>query len=148
MRTLESWFAEYSESHQNPANQKIHQICVPAIFFSILLLLRSIPRAGWMESLPEWLSNWATLALVGPLVFYFLVSRRLFFLMLLQVGVMLWVSEALAGMRTGLGAVVFVLAWAGQFYGHKIEGRKPSFLKDLVFLLIGPLWVTRKWMGQ
>jgi uncharacterized membrane protein YGL010W len=36
------------------------------------------------------------------------------------------------------------LAWIGQFYGHKIEGKKPSFLKDLEFLLIGPLWVIQK----
>ena len=36
---------------------------------------------------------------------------------------------------------VFVLSWIGQFYGHKIEGKKPSFLKDLQFLLIGPIWL-------
>ena len=39
---------------------------------------------------------------------------------------------------------IFVLAWIGQFYGHKIEGAKPSFLKDLEFLLIGPLWLIEK----
>jgi len=37
--------------------------------------------------------------------------------------------------------IVFVLAWVGQFYGHKVEGKKPSFLKDLQFLLIGPAWL-------
>jgi uncharacterized membrane protein YGL010W len=36
---------------------------------------------------------------------------------------------------------VFIVAWIGQFYGHKIEGKKPSFLKDLQFLMIGPAWV-------
>lgn len=36
---------------------------------------------------------------------------------------------------------LFVLAWIGQFIGHKIEGKKPSFLKDVVFLLIGPAWL-------
>ncbi len=36
---------------------------------------------------------------------------------------------------------IFVLAWIGQFIGHKIEGKKPSFLDDLRFLLIGPLFV-------
>ena len=40
--------------------------------------------------------------------------------------------------------IIFVLAWIGQFYGHKVEGAKPSFLKDLEFLLIGPLWVIQK----
>ena len=38
-------------------------------------------------------------------------------------------------------AVAFVLAWIGQFIGHAIEGRRPSFFKDLQFLMIGPLWL-------
>jgi uncharacterized membrane protein YGL010W len=40
--------------------------------------------------------------------------------------------------------VLFIIAWIGQFYGHKIEGKKPSFFKDLQFLLIGPAWVFKK----
>ena len=40
--------------------------------------------------------------------------------------------------------IIFVVAWIGQFYGHKVEGKKPSFIKDLQFLLIGPLWVVKK----
>jgi uncharacterized membrane protein YGL010W len=35
----------------------------------------------------------------------------------------------------------------GQFYGHRVEGKKPSFLKDLQFLLIGPAWVIKKVFG-
>jgi uncharacterized membrane protein YGL010W len=37
--------------------------------------------------------------------------------------------------------VVFAVAWIGQFVGHGIEGRKPSFLEDVKFLLIGPAWL-------
>jgi uncharacterized membrane protein YGL010W len=40
-----------------------------------------------------------------------------------------------------LALFVFVLAWIGQFIGHKIEGKKPSFIKDIQFLLIGPIWL-------
>ena len=40
-----------------------------------------------------------------------------------------------------LCVILFVLAWLGQFYGHKIEGKKPSFLKDIQFLMIGPAWL-------
>jgi uncharacterized membrane protein YGL010W len=36
---------------------------------------------------------------------------------------------------------IFILAWLGQFYGHYLEGKKPSFLKDIQFLLIGPAWL-------
>jgi uncharacterized membrane protein YGL010W len=38
-------------------------------------------------------------------------------------------------------ATIFVLAWIAQFVGHRVEGGSPSFLEDLQFLLIGPLWV-------
>jgi uncharacterized membrane protein YGL010W len=43
-----------------------------------------------------------------------------------------------------VSVTIFVLAWIGQFYGHKLEGKKPSFFKDLQFLLIGPAWVFQK----
>ena len=37
--------------------------------------------------------------------------------------------------------IIFVLAWIGQFYGHHVGGKKPSFFKDIQFLLIGPMWL-------
>jgi uncharacterized membrane protein YGL010W len=43
-----------------------------------------------------------------------------------------------------LAIAVFVVAWIGQFIGHKIEGRKPSFFTDLSYLLVGPLWTLNK----
>jgi len=42
-----------------------------------------------------------------------------------------------------IAIAVFVLAWMGQFIGHAIEGRKPKFLQDLQFLLIGPAWLLQ-----
>jgi uncharacterized membrane protein YGL010W len=38
--------------------------------------------------------------------------------------------------------LIFVLGWIGQFVGHAIEGKRPSFMKDIQFLLIGPLWLV------
>ncbi len=40
-----------------------------------------------------------------------------------------------------MAAVLFVAAWIGQFIGHMIEGKRPSFFKDIQFLMIGPLWL-------
>ena len=37
--------------------------------------------------------------------------------------------------------IIFIVSWIGQFIGHKIEGKKPSFFQDIQFLLIGPLWL-------
>lgn len=36
---------------------------------------------------------------------------------------------------------IFIITWILQLIGHKIEGKNPSFLKDLQFLLIGPIWL-------
>lgn len=43
-----------------------------------------------------------------------------------------------------LSLVVFVVSWIFQFVGHKVEGKKPSFFKDLEFFLVGPMWVLAK----
>jgi uncharacterized membrane protein YGL010W len=72
----------------------------------------------------------------------------MFFGFLVVGGLLLWGSTALyfaLGADAGKLAIyalgVFVVAWIGQFIGHKIEGKKPSFLKDVQFLLIGPAWL-------
>jgi uncharacterized membrane protein YGL010W len=40
-----------------------------------------------------------------------------------------------------VAGAVWIAAWVVQLVGHNIEGAKPSFFDDLVFLLIGPLFV-------
>lgn len=47
-----------------------------------------------------------------------------------------------------LAAAMFVLGWIFQFIGHAFEGKKPSFLSDPTFLLIGPLWFWKKLTGR
>ena len=56
-----------------------------------------------------------------------------------------WLHERLGTTQLlYLAAGVFVVAWIAQFVGHRLEGRKPSFLTDLTYLLIGPAWVLAK----
>ena len=148
MKTMQDWFDAYGVSHKNHTNKTIHWICVPLIFFSIVGLIWSIPHQilnDFVPVQPEQVVNWATLILLLVLVYYFILSVPLFFGMLIvaianifvcylvdvYVDIPLWL----------ISIVVFVLAWIGQFYGHNIEGKKPSFFKDLQFLLIGPAWL-------
>lgn len=146
MRTLDQWFAEYSVSHQNKTNKLIHYLCVPAIFFSIVGLLYSIPPGILTKLLPvevSLLENWAFIALLVVLVFYFRLSLAMGMKVLVFSGLCI-VGNYLIDMVASLWLVsllIFAVAWAGQFYGHKLEGKKPSFFKDLQFLLIGPAWV-------
>lgn len=146
MRTLHQWFEEYAESHQNPTNKAIHYICVPAIYFSIIGLLLCIPTVFLRIISPlhePLIDNWAVAALFFVLFFY----SRLSLVMAVKVAIFSAICIALnyiIGFWFELwkvSVVIFVLAWIGQFYGHKLEGKKPSFLKDIQFLLIGPAWV-------
>jgi uncharacterized membrane protein YGL010W len=81
-------------------------------------------------------------ACAAALVYYFKLSRPFAFGMLLMSALMLAVLALMPPMTVlPLSIAIFVVAWIGQFIGHKIEGKKPSFLDDLRFLLIGPLFV-------
>ncbi|MGB3184052.1 MAG: Mpo1-like protein [Cyclobacteriaceae bacterium] len=147
MRKIDQLLSEYGESHQNHTNKLIHWICVPVIFFSIVCLVWSIPNGMLMEAFP-WagpFANWATIILALVLVYYLTLSVSLF------IGMVIWSAICLYGAHLlnqvsfaplwAIGLAIFFLAWAGQFYGHKVEGKKPSFLKDIQFLLVGPAWL-------
>jgi uncharacterized membrane protein YGL010W len=147
MRNIDSLLLEYGESHQNKTNKLIHWFCVPAIFFSVVGLVFSIPSGFLVDQLPFLgdFANWATLILFLILIYYITLSPALTFGMLLFSAFCLFLANYLAisfpGMLAYISLAVFVLAWIVQFYGHKIEGKKPSFLKDVQFLMIGPAWL-------
>ena len=149
MKSLNQWFDEYAVSHQNETNQKIHYICVPAIFFSIVGMLMSIP-SQFLQNLiglgNPFIENWASVMLVFVLIFYLRLSVTVF-LQMLGFSILCIIGNYYLGLYTPLfytSLAIFVIAWIGQFYGHKVEGKKPSFFKDLQFLLIGPAWVFEK----
>lgn len=144
MSKLDSLLNEYAESHQNSLNKAIHYVCVPLIYFSIVGMLYNLKLSDWMGMEIRWV--YLILALV--MIYY---ARLKFQLMLIMLAFSILCIA-------GIGCVeyfklaptfyfsftIFVLAWIGQFYGHKVEGKKPSFLKDLQFLLIGPAWILWK----
>lgn len=142
MRTIQSWLSEYGESHQNPTNKTVHWICVPVIFFCVTGLLYSV-KLG-VAIAPGMPLNLAIVALALVLVYYLRLSPTLALGMLLFSAVCLWLCRSIeqSGLQLWLVSIIlFVAAWIGQFWGHHVEGKRPSFLKDLQFLLIGPAWL-------
>lgn len=135
MKTITEWLDEYSDSHQNPTNKTLHWICVPTILFSIIGIL-----AHFSALL-------TTLLLVLTLIFYARLDLVLAVALAALLLVMSWLIIILP-FGKGFYIALFVLAWIGQFYGHKIEGKKPSFFKDLQFLLIGPLWCMDAYLDK
>jgi uncharacterized membrane protein YGL010W len=150
MLSREQYITEYRRSHVNALNQIIHLICVPLIFISSAGLLWSVSLArlwpGVEPALAVWL-NLATLVSLPILAFYARLGWSSFVSglawMLVSAACCLAIQSAGLSLPWIAGAV-WLLAWAAQFYGHKVEGAKPSLVDDLVFLLIGPLFVQDK----
>ena len=142
MRTVDQWLQEYGESHQNETNKSIHWICVPAIFLSITGLLYSIKLTWHWDALQL---NVAMIVVLLVTIYYLRLSTALGVGMLLfGVACLLlcYLIEIYIPLSLWLVClIIFALAWVGQFYGHHVEGKKPSFLKDVQFLLIGPMWL-------
>jgi len=143
MRSVHDWLAEYGTSHEHRLNKTLHWICVPLIVFAVLGLLWAIPVPPALAAGGPF-ANWAVIAALGSLGYYAWLAPRLALGMLPLVALALLVLERLAAGPLALWRVslaIFVVAWIGQFIGHAVEGRRPSFFKDVQFLLIGPLWL-------
>lgn len=148
MRKIDRLLLEYGESHRHPTNKMVHWLCVPLIMFSLIGLLWNIPIEGVKFMLGQaqnpWL-NWGVFFLILASFYYVRLSLSLFLgMLLLSVGMAygnLQIHTLGSSNHVYISIGIFILAWIGQFIGHNIEGKKPSFLKDLQFLLIGPAWL-------
>ena len=149
-RQVDIYFDKYAESHQNHTNELIHWICVPLIVFSLLGMVWAIPfpQLGFLGRYAGYL-NWASFLIAFVVYYYLKLSPMLSYVMLVIIGLFAAGIVTLEKMHTEAGwppmwqvcLGIFVLSWIGQFIGHKIEGKKPSFLDDVKFLLIGPIWL-------
>jgi uncharacterized membrane protein YGL010W len=144
MREIDKLLAIYGESHQNKINKLIHWFCVPSIMYSLVGLVMHIPFISSMSLL----RNWATVILILALFYYLRLSLAMFIGFLIISFLLLYANWHMMNYCTQKNCssaitllIIFVVAWIGQFVGHKIEGKKPSFLQDLQFLLIGPAWL-------
>jgi uncharacterized membrane protein YGL010W len=143
MRTVDQWLDEYGASHRHPTNKGLHWICVPVIVVSLTGLLWSLPVPRAFAAVSPWL-NWATLLLLAAVLYYLVLSRALALGMLIFAVLIVAAVKALDMLPWPLAWVcvaLFVVAWIGQFIGHHYEGKRPSFFKDIQFLMIGPLWL-------
>ena len=142
MPTIQNWLDEYGESHKNETNKLIHWICVPAIVFSILGLLYAVKLPFYIGG---YQLNVGIIVSIIALIYYFSLSPSLSVGMFIYLTVCMLLANLIE--KSGIislwlfSIIIFVLAWVGQFYGHKIEGKKQSFIKDIQFLMIGPAWL-------
>jgi uncharacterized membrane protein YGL010W len=142
-RRIDLLLAEYGESHQNPTNKAIHWFAVPVIAWSVIAILWVLPTPRFF---PESLYfNWATIVCALAVIYYLTLSIPLAIGMvafsLIAIAIIRLVEDTISVKLEWIAGTLFVFAWVFQFAGHEVEGKKPSFFKDLQFLLIGPAWL-------
>jgi uncharacterized membrane protein YGL010W len=143
MNTADSWLAAYEADHISPATRALHWICVPATVVGVVGLLWSLPIPRAFQQSPAVL-NWGTLFLMAAMVYYFIMSISLGIGMLpFVIGVIVAVAwlDSLPTPLWALAGALFSVGWCGQLAGDWIERRRPSLLKDLMFLMLGPIWL-------
>lgn len=130
-RRIDMLVGQYAESHRHPTNVVVHWVCVPLIVWCTLAL---------MFVIHPWLCYAFS---VFSLVYYARLSWPMTAVMALFSAAA--IASFLVVPHLGWVALgVFVVTWVAQFIGHKIEGKKPSFLEDLQYLLVGPLFLLAK----
>lgn len=131
VRTVDRLIGHYAESHRHPTNVTIHWICVPIIVWCTLALIWTIH---------PWLAVGGAL---GALVYYVRLSLSFAITMAAFSAACLY-SLPLVPDAGWIALALFVITWVFQFIGHRIEGKKPSFLEDLQYLLVGPIFLLAK----
>lgn len=135
--TMDRLWTDYQQQHQTRGNRICHMIGIPLIVFGLLGLLsiRLVTIAGW----PIELSLIIVLVVGGIDI---ALDAKLGALMLVSSFLLYLVARSLRDAAWTIPAGLFVVGWVCQYVGHGIyERRQPAFYKNLVHLLIGPLWV-------
>ncbi|MEK6579395.1 MAG: Mpo1-like protein [Bdellovibrionota bacterium] len=139
---LRDYFKDYGLYHRTPGNQICHLIGIPLLTVTFLGLLATVGGAGVLGTprIDLGLVLWCLASL-----WYLFLDWRL--------GLPFSVV-ALGGYFVGRSLpvptlwILFVLGWVFQGIGHAVyEKRSPAFFKNVLHLLIGPLWVFAKCVG-
>ena len=129
-------FQEYASYHADRRNRICHAIGIPLIVVGILGLGHLV-RVGPGVDL-------AVVAAVALLIYYAAIDMRGALISLVVFAILYFIAIRLSW-QVSLGA--FIFGWGFQFLGHKLEGTKPKFFENLIYLLIGPLYIFEEIFG-
>ena len=146
MKTLQQQLGKYGLYHRSKRNVLTHFFGIPLIVFAVLCLLARIQIPIDNFIIDNLVIDGAQLIVLASVVYYFMLSFSLGFIMAVILTLLLVAAQPLAAMAfwpwVSIGVGVFVFGWVLQFIGHYYEGKKPAFVDDLIGLIIGPLYVT------
>lgn len=139
-----NWLNEYSLYHKNSTNKIIHWICIPLIIISLFGLLSIANINFQLNNITYKINLYYILVLVATLFYIRLslsITIGMLIISLLISTIINYFSSHDKTILFYCYSLIFTFSWIAQFIGHKIEGKKPAFVKDLKFLLIGPAWL-------
>jgi uncharacterized membrane protein YGL010W len=135
---LETQFADYAAFHRTPGNKACHYVGIPLIVFSLLSLLSALPVARW----GGYTLTAAEVVVAGATLYYATLDLALAFVMLAATLFLDWMGRFVP---VSLAFALFALGWILQYVGHyRYEKQSPAFYRNLVHLLVGPLWILAR----
>ena len=139
MRKIDALLSDYASHHTTNGNVVCHFVGIPLIVFGIFSMLqrvRVVPLGGNVVTGAE-------VFIAAAMLYYFFLDVRLACAMLAASLVLDFAALKIADWRVGLAA--FVVGWIFQGIGHAVyEKRSPAFLKNMVHLMVGPLFVLNE----
>jgi uncharacterized membrane protein YGL010W len=139
MKHIDTLLADYASYHRTRGNVTCHFVGIPLIIFGIFSLLQLL-HFGMIAGLPL---TGAEIFIAIVMVYYFILDAKLAFGMLLSSAMLDAIAHAMADWRFGLAA--FLVGWIFQGIGHSVyEKRSPAFLKNLLHLLVGPIFLVNE----
>lgn len=141
MTRLPDVLASYGRYHRDARNRLTHYVGVPAIVYSVLipLALFAPAIAGVRIGLDRII---AAAAILGYLYADLMIGSALAVVLILLAAAAEATTMLAAAQACTVAAIVFVLGWALQLLGHRLEGNRPALLDNLMQILVAPLFLV------
>jgi uncharacterized membrane protein YGL010W len=134
MKRVDALLSDYGAHHRTRGNLVCHAFGIALITWGIIAMLGAL-RVG-----P---TNVAELLIAGVVLYYATLDVALAAAMLAIFGILDLGARAVADWRAGVAA--FIVGWIFQAIGHAVyEKNRPAFFKNLVHLLVGPLFLANE----
>jgi len=130
----------YAAYHQDGRNKATHFVGVPLIVLSLMIPL------AWVRIDLAGMGISAAMVITTVLLAYYLALDFVLGLaMVVVMGALLWLGQALASRGTLAGltwfAVLFAGGWMLQLVGHVFEGRRPALADNLFQIFVAPIFL-------
>lgn len=154
---VEAIAGQFNSFHQNRTNKLIHYFTIPFLTFAVLGLIWAIPFPH-LDFLGRYngFVNWASFVIAIAVYYYYRISQVLSYAILLGIFVFSAGIVGLEKLHTQQGwpemwqtcAIVYIISWSMQFYGHKIEDRSPGITYSFKTFVNGPIWLFYSLLGK